>query len=81
MLETIGAGLGLAEQVLILVNSENARKYRDRIIDIRLELFEEEEKGPKAIDSKIESLYKELKIILEAVTNEILPALKPSKPA
>lgn len=77
MLGAVTAGLELGTEVLKLVNSENARKYLDEIIEVKMEIQEEEEKGPMAIDSKIESLYKKLQILLEAVKNEILPTLKP----
>ncbi len=81
MLGAVTAGLELGTEILKLVNTENARKYRDQIIELKKDILEEEEKGPMAIDSKIESHYKELQILLEAVKNEILPTLKLPAPA
>jgi hypothetical protein len=76
MLGAIEAGLELGTEILKLVNTQNARKYRDRIIELKMNIHEEEEKGPLAIDSKIEAYYQELTILLEAIKNEMLPALK-----
>jgi hypothetical protein len=76
MLGAIEAGLELGTEILKLINTENSRKYRDRIIELKIAIRDEEEKGPMAVDSKIESHYQELTILLEAIKNEMLPALK-----
>lgn len=78
MTGAIEAGLVLATEVLKLINTENARKHENRIVDLKKQLLEEENKGQQAVDSRIEMLYQELQIELEAAKNEIVSAFRAS---
>ena len=67
----IGAALTLATEVFKFINTVNARKYLDELVDLQQNIKDEENKGGDADDAKIESLYERLKIILQASEHEI----------
>lgn len=70
--EAVAEGLRLA-------NTKSSRKYIDKIAEIRMEILKEEERGYEADDTRVERLYKELKIAMEAATQEIRMAAARSK--
>jgi hypothetical protein len=68
MIEAIAT---LLTEIFKLVNTENSRKYIDRVAEIRIELLNERGKGQLSDDAKIERLEKELIIILEAAKADL----------
>ncbi len=64
--------VGLATEALKLINTESSRKYVNELLEIQKEIQEEEAKGYDANDAKIEALQKRIKIVAEAVKNEIM---------
>lgn len=71
MLGLITAAIGAITEGLKLANTEASRKYIDRLVQIKLDIQKEESRGYDSDDAKIESLYKELRIIFEAAQSEI----------
>jgi hypothetical protein len=67
----IGASITLITELVKSYNTNNVRKYIDRVSSLRLDIKGEEERGYDADDAKIESLYKELKIALDALQTEV----------
>lgn len=67
----IAAGLGLAEQVLTYVNTQASRKLITDVRDIRLKILAEEGKGYYSDDAKLETLYAQAKILIEAAQAEL----------
>ena len=67
----ITAALAAVTEGLKLANTAASRKYIDRITEIRLEILREEEKGYESDDAKLESLYKELVVVVDGAKNEI----------
>lgn len=66
----------LVTEIFRLINTENSRKYIDRVDRIKRELLEEESRGYNdQNDAKIEALYKELKLAVEAAQSELLASL------
>lgn len=80
MSEIILAALGLTDKVLGLMNLREMRKYKDRILEIKLAILDEEKRGYHTDDARIENLYKELKVTLEAAANEVV-VINPTQPA
>lgn len=71
MSAAIAAGLGLAEQVLVYVNTKNARELIVKVRDTRLAILAEEGKGYYSDDAKLETLYAQAKIHMEAAEAEL----------
>lgn len=67
----IGPALGLAQEILKLINTNNARKYVDKMYEIKKDIQEEQDKGYHSDDLKIEKLYSEFTITMEAFKNEV----------
>lgn len=67
----ITAGIALATEIFKYLNTEESRKYIDKMVELQLGIQKEEEKGYKSDDAKIESMHKELIIIMEAAKNEL----------
>lgn len=70
MSAAIAAGLGLAEQVMIKINTDAARKLITDVRDIKLKILEAENQGYYSDDAKIETLYQQAQILIEAATAE-----------
>lgn len=71
MLALLSAAIGAVSEGLKVLNTKEARKYIDRLVDLQLEIQKEESKGYHSDDAKIEALYKELKIVFEASKAEM----------
>ncbi len=71
MLAFISAAISAVTEGLKLANTITSRKYVDELAALKMRILSEEELGYYSDDAKLESLYKELKIILEAAENEI----------
>lgn len=67
----LGPAIGLATEILKLINSENATKLTRQLLDKQRDLDAEEAKGYDSIDSKIESLVKDINLLQQAVSNEL----------
>lgn len=78
VLGLLGAALGVVTEGLKLANTKESRKYIDRISDLRLSILSEKKRGYDADDVRLENLYKELEVALEAAGNEIKLALPQS---
>ena len=65
------AALGLAEEVLKYVNTENGRKLIQDVKNIQLEILNEENQGYHSDDAKLETLYKRARILMDAASSEI----------
>lgn len=70
MSAALAAALGLAEQVMIKINTDAARKLINDVKDKKLQILAEENKGYYSNDPKIELLYQELTILIEAALAE-----------
>lgn len=68
----ITAALVLVTKVLELVGTKEATKYRDRSVDLKLEIQRESAKGFDSDDAKLEALYQESRIIIEAANQEFI---------
>jgi hypothetical protein len=64
----IEAIVALGTEVVKLINTKEANKYGDRMVELKLEIQEEKARGYDADDAKIEALQHELKVIFEALT-------------
>jgi hypothetical protein len=71
MLALLAPIIGLATESLKLINSKEATKYIDQMVKLKMNIMNEEAKGYNSDDVKIEKWYKELKIVLEAVQQEV----------
>ncbi len=71
MLGLIAAALGLATEVMKFMGEEANRKYGDKLYELNQDLLKEEAKGYDSDDSKIEYLYKEVKITLQALQTDL----------
>lgn len=74
MLSLISAAIEAITEGLKLIGQKEATKYRDQMIKIQLQIQKEEEYLYEADDAKIESLYKQLKIVMKAARDELLTA-------
>ena len=70
MSAAIAAGLGLAEQVMATIATAQARKLITDVRDIKLQILSEEGKGYYSDDAKLETLYQQAKILIEAAQAE-----------
>jgi hypothetical protein len=68
MIESIAA---LLLEVFKFINTENSRKYIDKLAKIRTDLMEEKAKGQLSDDWRIEKLEQELLIVIDAAKQEI----------
>lgn len=65
------AAIGLVSKFLEYLNTKNSRKYIDELVQIKTDILEEEKKQYWSDDAKLEELYSKLKIIFDAVEQEI----------
>ena len=72
MLGLIGAAIGVVGEVFKYLNTEASRKYIDRLVELKLAIQHEEARGYDADDARLESMYKELKVIFDAAQQEVL---------
>jgi hypothetical protein len=77
--QIITAALEAISKGLELANTNAAKQHNDRLAEIRKQLLEEREKGYYSDDPKIEHLYQEMAIELEAAKNELILALSNRK--
>jgi hypothetical protein len=76
----VSAVVGLASGVIDLVSYERQTKYRDRLFSLRKSILDEELKPvSEQNDAALEAWYRELEIVLEALSLE--PLAVPSAPA
>ena len=76
----VSAVVGLASGVIDLVSYERQTKYRDRLFSLRKSILDEELKPvSEQNDAALEDWYRELEIVLEALSLE--PLAVPSAPA
>ena len=66
----ISAALELGTEVMKKINTEASRKLINDVKNKRLELLEEEGEGYTSNDAKVEKLYAELSILIQAMTAE-----------
>lgn len=71
MLTLIGAAIAAITEGLKLANTEASRKYIDQMVKLKMDILEEEDRGYDSDDAKIESLYKELTIVMQASQQEL----------
>jgi len=71
MLAFISAAISAVTEGLKLANTQASRKYVDKLATLKLKILAEEDHGYYSDDAKLESLYKELKIIMETAEHEI----------
>lgn len=64
--------VGLASEIAKIVGTMQARKYLDKLVKLKLGIEKEEAKGYHSDDSKIEAMYKELSVIVDAVQLELV---------
>lgn len=67
----IGPAIGLATEVLKLLNLKTATKWQDELTEKQLEISEEKGKGQLSDDAKIESLEREINIIFTRARDEV----------
>lgn len=72
----ITAGIELATAIINHLSLKESRKYLDRLTKIKMEIIGEEGKGYESDDARLEDLYKELKVILDAVQLEVIAYAK-----
>lgn len=76
MIPIIDGIIALATEIMKLVNTNTARKYLDRMVELKNNLQTEEAKGYYADDAKIESWLMELKTVMEAIQLEVVAYAK-----
>ena len=62
---------GLVDKALGIAQIKIQRQHLDRMVQLRKDIVAEEQKGYNSDDAKIEALYKELKIEIDAVAQEL----------
>lgn len=67
----VAAALTLAGEVMKYVNTKNAQKLINDVKDLKLKILEEEGKGYTSDDAKLETLYAQAKVLMEAATSEL----------
>ncbi len=76
MLPIIDGLLGIISGVITHLNLAEARKYIDKVYSLKKDIVEEEAKGVDQIDdAKLESLYADLKLSLEAMQASIIQGM------
>lgn len=72
MIELLGAVFGLAESVVGYISKKKQVEMRDRLFRLKKEILDEQSK-PVADqdDAKLELLYKEVPLIIEAINLEL----------
>lgn len=72
MIELLGAVFGLAESVVGYISKTKQVEMRDRLFRLKKEILDEQSK-PVADqdDAKLELLYKEVPLIIEAINLEL----------
>lgn len=70
-LSLIEAVINLSTGVAKIITIKEARKYQDRLIQIKLEIMNEKQKGDMQDDAKIELLHMETEFIINAITQDI----------
>ena len=68
----LDAALSLASQVFQYLNVKESRKYIDEMVELKRSIVEEEAKGYSSDDAKLEGLYADLAIIVEAARAELV---------
>lgn len=71
-MDIVSSIVSLATEIFRYINTENSRKYIDRLVKLQLELSQERARGDLSDDAKIESMYKEITIISEAARQDIM---------
>lgn len=70
-MDVVTAAIGLATQILLLINTEESQKYVNQLAQVQLDLQAEKAKGYLSDDAKIENLEQQVGILCQAVQNEI----------
>lgn len=63
--------LGIIDKGMALGLIKLERKYIDELVDLKKQLIEEKAKGDLSDDAKIESIYKRIPILLDAIDRDI----------
>jgi len=71
MITLLGIAIQAITEGLKFAQIREERKYTDRMVELQLDLQREEAKGVNSDDAKIEFLYRELKIIMEAARDSL----------
>jgi hypothetical protein len=71
----LGAAIDAIAEGLKLARAKNATKWSDRMVELQLDIQKEEARGYDSDDAKIESMYKELGVIMVAAREEIKAAV------
>lgn len=64
--------IGLATEIAKIVGTLESRKYLDKLVKLKLNIEKEEAKGYHSDDSKIEAMYRDLSVIVDAVQLELV---------
>jgi hypothetical protein len=75
VLPIVDSALGLADSIVKYLSKKVDSKYRDKVYSIKMEILKEQERGYESDDAKIETLYQELQLAMEAMNAQILVAL------
>ena len=67
----IEAIVALGTEVVKLINTKEANKHGDRMVELKLEIQKERARGYDADDARLESLEQELKVVFEAITLQL----------
>jgi len=63
--------LGIIDKGMALGLIKLERKYIDELVDLKKQLIEEKAKGDLSDDAKIESIYKRIPILLDAIDRDL----------
>ena len=69
--EIIAKILGIVDKGMALGLIRLERKYIDELVDLKKQLIEEKAKGDLSDDAKIESIYKRIPILLDAIDRDL----------
>lgn len=69
--EIIAKILGIVDKGMVLGLIKLERKYIDELVQLKKELIEEKSKGDLSDDAKIESIYKRIPILLDAIDRDL----------
>ncbi len=69
--EIIAKILGIVDKGMALGLIKLERKYIDELVDLKKQLIEEKAKGDLSDDAKIESIYKRIPILLDAIDRDL----------
>lgn len=79
MLAVIESALGLISAIITHLNLAEARKYIDSVVDLKTQILAEEAKGVDQIDDgKLQDLYGQLSIAMQALQASMMAGMTPA---